>query len=905
MFPTRTQVLKYTLLPGFIPRIFTLFSSGFAHTAYIIAVIYQSLGLLPANHPYIDPQNFGRFGIRHVIAEAANNLVFSRKNLDQIVIFFTILIGMVLLLMQFALLIVALIAQQPALAAVALTPNNILSVTSALGHGGGTGPAQDITFMILDRVFGLQGFFNSCVSTATPCEDLEGNPMLATGAYPTGFHLALHSLLRFYSLGIFCAGVFIILYFCITIVAETASTGTPFGQRMNKTWAPIRLIMFFALLLPLNIGAQDAGFNAGQLLTLATAKTGSNFATNAWGHFNNSLAAGTTAVGDPIRLVGAPTVPELAPLVKFMFLAKTCKIAEEIVYHNTHWKTGGTPAGIQAYIVRPPDPVPVPPGYVPEPASPNLFLATSFANAVRYSSMGNITVRFGTYNPGSEKHRRQWTNIFPVCGQIVIPVTKMDRTGDPASGAYAVQALYYRLLQEMWNDPDITSYAECIVRKTVPRAQERPDCTMIPDSAFAESQIAQYQNSAKLSVGPLVDQQINNSTWNISAQVKAKGWAGAAIWYNRLAQINGELATAIYAQPSVTLYPDLLEHVAKQRKAQNADDRGVTMFDPILANGANIKYRKTADTEIIAPMQLAVSFFQDKAREKEKGQGIFIDTINIIFGTSGIFNMRENDDIHPLAQLSSLGKSMMEASIRNVALGYLGDGASQLLPGFTGPIAQVGSATLKTIGTATMAMSFILFYILPLMPFIYFFFAMSGWIKSIFEAIVAMPLWALAHIVRIDGNGLPGPAATNGYFLLLEIFVRPILIVFGLIGSIVIFSSIVHTLNGTFKMVVDVSGFDRATEISGTLPSAIEFMRGPIDEFFYTCVYVILCYTVGLSCFKLIDLIPAKILRYMGVTVAAFQENAGDPAGDVLKKTYSGSMLATGQLKGGQLAAIM
>ena len=54
------------------------------------------------------------------------------------------------------------------------------------------------------------------------------------------------------------------------------------------------------------------------------------------------------------------------------------------------------------------------------------------------------------------------------------------------------------------------------------------------------------------------------------------------------------------------------------------------------------------------------------------------------------------------------------------------------------------------------------------MPFIYFFFALAGWIKSIFEAVVAMPLRALAHL-RIDGEGLPGPGATNGYFLLLEI----------------------------------------------------------------------------------------------------------------------------------------
>ena len=84
------KVLKYSTLPGFIPRIGALFSSGFVHISYLMAVIYGALRLLPPNHPYLNPANRGRFGIRHVIAEAANNLVFSKKNLDQIIVFFTV-----------------------------------------------------------------------------------------------------------------------------------------------------------------------------------------------------------------------------------------------------------------------------------------------------------------------------------------------------------------------------------------------------------------------------------------------------------------------------------------------------------------------------------------------------------------------------------------------------------------------------------------------------------------------------------------------------------------------------------------------------------------------------------------------------------------------------------------------
>ena len=182
-------------------------------------------------------------------------------------------------------------------------------------------------------------------------------------------------------------------------------------------------------------------------------------------------------------------------------------------------------------------------------------------------------------------------------------------------------------------------------------------------------------------------------------------------------------------------------------------------------------------------------------------------------------------------------------------------------------------------------------------------FAVSGWVKSIFEAVVAVPLWALAHI-RIDGEGIPGQDAANGYFLLLEIFLRPILILFGLIASISIFGALVGTLNNIFDLVVpNVTGFSTAAENSAAkaaskIPTAVESYRGAIDQFFFTAMYAIICYIMGLSCFKLIDLIPNNILRWIGSTVATFQENAGDPAGQLTNNVYRGTTLVANQVRG-------
>jgi conjugal transfer/type IV secretion protein DotA/TraY len=172
---------------------------------------------------------------------------------------------------------------------------------------------------------------------------------------------------------------------------------------------------------------------------------------------------------------------------------------------------------------------------------------------------------------------------------------------------------------------------------------------------------------------------------------------------------------------------------------------------------------------------------------------------------------------------------------------------------------------------------------LPFLPFIYFFFAVGGWFKGIFEAMVGAPLWALAHI-RIDGPGLAGQAAVTGYFMIFEIFLRPILIIFGLLASISIFAAMVSVLNQTWDLVTaNLSGFDMKTE--NTTPSTfLNFVRGPIDEFFFTIIYTIVVYLMGMTSFKLVDIIPSNIMRWMGQAINTFSDQRED-AGQTLSST--------------------
>ena len=98
------QVLRYTLLPEFLPRILSLFTTGFRTLAFYIASIFGAVRIFPRNHPYLQAGNFQQFGLISVLAEGSRSVTWDRKHIDQILIYLSILAAFVTLLVQFVVL---------------------------------------------------------------------------------------------------------------------------------------------------------------------------------------------------------------------------------------------------------------------------------------------------------------------------------------------------------------------------------------------------------------------------------------------------------------------------------------------------------------------------------------------------------------------------------------------------------------------------------------------------------------------------------------------------------------------------------------------------------------------------------------------------------------------------------
>lgn len=944
------KVAQYFLLPQIMPRFASLVFGGFAYLAFFVAQVYRGVRLLPEGHPYLNPSEIGHYSIPDVVRAAGTQLKYRREYIDQIVIFYVILLGMVLLASQVFLLMIGIFAPQ-AMA---------LNLTSYFGNAHlnaaiTVDPYQDLAFIMLDRVFGVPGIFDSCVSLNAPCymatpDDKwdTAQQVYTPAVFPWPFHNALHAMFSFYSTGLLVIGMMILLYLVIVIVAETAQTGVPFGKRFNKIWAPIRLVAALGLLIPV-----AHGLNSAQYIVLYSAKLGSNFATNAWNNFNAALT-NSRIINDEI--VALSKTPNVGPLLQFMMMAHTCKaIHEGYMTQNDRpkeWKPAGqntcpVDGGdqrndnvIQAYIVKFS-------GNASGDAIP--LESVNYEDARKFVNNGDIEITIG--DRGCEaKHNRKSGHVFPTCGSLVL--TSPTQEKDKNAGAYIIQEGYFDLVKYMWGeyqDPPgggindsvkiWSKYAFCnteIGGEMVQNVQSYKYSDMVqgmagdlmlrqvalspvqelcPDQyngkdydegihtaitndwlngtynnymygnndAVAPNEVTASnlyspvgRDSAVLTnivrKGVVEERKLaNNGKYNIPLDLMDRGWAGAGLWYNQIARVNGAITGAIQDTPKIVKYPALMETVAQAKMRDNKNVSADTLFTPTKGEDSDLGLSGVGQAEGAVAMQKIYSAWKDVANEYKPTTGNAIyDVLNMIFGTQGLYDLRDpgNKDVHPLAQMTALGKSLLEASIRNLGiatLGNLGQGVLSKVEG--GGLAEVLPGILFMIVGTTLGAGIILYYVLPFMPFIYFFFAVGHWIKEVFEAMVGAPLWALAHL-RIDGDGLPGEAARSGYFMIFEIFLRPIMIIFGLVSAVSIFSAMASVLNSVFDIAVINAGGTNFSN-SGTVTFA-EYARGPIDQLFYTILYAVLMYIIAMSSFKMIDLIPNTIMRWLGVSVNSF-----------------------------------
>ena len=276
--------------------------------------------------------------------------------------------------------------------------------------------------------------------------------------------------------------------------------------------------------------------------------------------------------------------------------------------------------------------------------------------------------------------------------------------------------------------------------------------------------------------------------------------------------------------------------------------------------------------------------------------GLITDIQNSINKNAGTSNA------NPLMQLQSAGDTILIIVqitypiilLITLAIGLL-SGLSVFIVG-TGVTNPAGVAMILIyflIMPAIMALLGILLALggtlaiyVPLIPFTIFTMGAIGWLLSTIETMVAGPLVALG-ILSPGGRHEVLGAAEPALMLLFSVFLRPTLMIFGLIAAMLLAGVVMAMINQGFWAIASPA-------ILGTNGMA----AGPVGFIIFLCAYVTLVVSAMNKCFEAIHWIPEKVLRWIGGQGEQYGEGA--VVGEMKRGVEAGAAGATKAGEGGK-----
>ena len=685
----------------------------------------------------------------------------------------------------------------------------------------------------------------------------------------TNIQQALQTALGIYSDAILVVAGFILFYHLISMLVETAHHGVPMGKRASQIWAPIRLVVAIGLLVPVS-----SGLNSGQYIVIRVAEMGSGLASTVWQTFLTALASeGPT--------YHAPNAPYVRKVVQDLVAMEACRLTYNYYTANTMGMLG---TDYSSMLVQPTAQAPI-----VDPVT-GMLLPTGNATLYTNSLLSDQGI-CGSYEVGTSTPPPQGSDKDYFENQI------------PAQIAQA----HLATIQSLMNSGQVTTVAKNIkffipsfsVTTAAPNGFTTSDNTgtngNLPSNAPMEALVTLYQTTLQQALSSAMSNMYDNSLQNLATQWSGQGWVSAGAWFNTIARSQGAIMDATQDGLPKTVAPQvakmtlpsdgfskLARWVSGQQKTTEEAYSVANLTAAALENfyswadstgSASTPGASTSsqDAQKVAQQKLkdAAAGESDSGWNLMNGLLAMVDAAAVATGawSNGDLAFQFSNTANPLAEVAYLGHSYLSTGLSILAGAGISStiaGGLSFIPGIGGAAASALSfltAIAVFIATIIIAGGFTLSFLVPLLPFIWFFFNVLTWILGVLEGVVLMPLIALAHL-NPEGEGLPGGTARNAYFLILNIFLRPGLMVFGLICGLLLFFVAISFLNMMYT-----------TAMAGTGASSGGFHT--IAKLVFSVLYVGLAYICANHSFKAIGYFPEHALRWLGS--GGHHENMGTP----------------------------
>ena len=656
------------------------------------------------------------------------------------------------------------------------------------------------------------------------------NTLFSSGSGAPSFFGAI---LGVYDTVLFAVLGVIVLYSLLVGIAEASQEGVPLGKRYSR-WMPFRIVTAAGFLAPMPAAG---GLSLAQAAILGIVSMSVGFADQVW-------TAGVTYLVKSGPAV-VMNVNSGSTLVKDVLESLVC---EDWANSQLTFIGNGTQYEMTdpANPSTPPLPLPPLPGSLVRQNTISQTVTTSSASGPSFGagqSLGFSTpTTTGVQKAGISFDGAPSSGLPPgACGSFVFTFPQNQTPGITAI-ATAQETALSRMIATL------SPVAAQVVNNQPPSQATLINATTQYQKALASaatSVMSQGENGAAL------------SAWQSNAT--AAGWLTAGSFYWSFSKINQELSKLMnehwtYSGIAVSALPDtggvygLKNLLAGTETYTNGLDQAAALTGGNAPGSAAM----AASVQNIGNGSSLVSKFLTGLSTPVTG---LVDA----FATA----LSRNGD--PVLEAQSFGNTVIDATEAAIAgsVGTMAMGAGAGNSWVAQATAKTGFDLAKAIQIAStylapflLALSLpllcfgaLLAYLLPAVPFVVWTLGVIAWMILILEALVAVPIWGILH-ASPEGDGfLPG-TVRNGYLLLLDLFVRPALMVIGFFAGFVVLEALALLIDQGFSVMV-------AGVTAGNLTGIVGFIA-------LLGVLAGLLTTAAWKSFHLVIWFPEHVLRWIG-----------------------------------------
>jgi len=563
----------------------------------------------------------------------------------------------------------------------------------------------------------------------------------------------LGRLFEAFNYGVLVVAGFFLIYTILSTVINTAQDGQFMGQKFNSAWVVIRTIMGLSLLIP-----KFSGYSMIQVIVLWVVVQGVGLANIGWDKALTYLQDGQAVHTKPMKVP-----PPLVGIMGKILVAQVCSYKSGLNRNST-----GTPKIMYNASAR----------TVTFPNGCGVINYGKDADPASYKgpSTGTPKIPSATGNGGTKG-----TPISPVA-------TGSGGTNEAESSQMSVNSYTEDAIQQV-----ITSLRA--PAKQVARAMnENKSLSESEGNQVVSSLVgasADYLNLIQ-PARKIVQKRQGAMTDDYFGQARKDGWIMAGRYYYAISSIKSA------SRESLGSY---LPKVSLPSQPGSVLDDSSAVLD---------RYIIEAQDAVAGAMGLPKQGASGSMAEGSNASGQVKSMMNMMDEQMGdAMNPENSDSTDPILALQGMGQGMINGAMAIWIVGAVSSAVAGVA-GIWGAINPGGYIAANVVnwmvlfafGIATMLFTtgVMLAVYLPLIPFIIFSFAALGWMIAVLEAVVAGPLVALG-VTHPEGHDWLGKGE-QAIMLLLSIFLRPILMIIGLIAAMVLSRVFIGFLSDGFWAVM-------------------------------------------------------------------------------------------------------